>query len=74
MTTPQNVSLTATVTGDGVVTRWRLAYDTTVENRSVRVVRETRITEIGRTTVGRPAWVDTAREWEQARFRTLDGN
>jgi hypothetical protein len=68
MTAPHNVSLTATVTDDGVVTRWRLAYDTTVENRSVRVVRITRITDVGRTTVGRPPWIDTARERQRERF------
>lgn len=60
---PHNVSLTATVDSDGVVTRWRLAYDARIENRTVRVVRETRITDIGTTTVDRPDWVSTAREW-----------
>jgi hypothetical protein len=68
MTTPQNVSLTASVTADGVVTRWRLAYDTTVENQSVRVVRITRISDVGRTVVDRPPWIDTAREWQRERF------
>jgi len=68
MTAPENVSLTATVTDDGVVTRWRLAYDTTVEDRDVRVVRVTRITDIGQTTVDRPSWIDTAREWQRERF------
>lgn len=67
MTEPRNVSFTAVVTDDGVVTRWRLAYDTTVDGRPVRVVWDTRITDVGRTEVGRPGWVDTAREWTRER-------
>lgn len=63
MTGPHDVSLTLVVDGDGVVTRWRLAYDAWVGNRSVRVVRETRVTDVGTTTVDPPDWVGTAREW-----------
>lgn len=66
---PHNVSLTVRVTEDGVVTRWRLAYDATIEDRTVRVRRVARISDIGSTTVRRPDWVDTARE----RIETVEG-
>lgn len=64
---PHNVSLTARVSDAGLVTRWRLAYDATVEGRTVRVVWRIAVTDVGATTVDRPAWVDTAREWVQRR-------
>jgi hypothetical protein len=60
---PRDVSLTARVAPDGVVTRWRLTYVATADGRSVRVVRDTRVTAVGATTVERPAWIDTAHEW-----------
>lgn len=65
----RNVSLTARVREDGVVTRWRIAYDATVKNRTVRVVRRTVVTDVGNTTVRRPDWIDTARKWEQVHDR-----
>jgi len=61
LTDPRNVSVTVSVGDDGVVTRWRLAYDATLVNGSVRVTREARLTDVGETTVRRPGWVDTAR-------------
>jgi hypothetical protein len=61
LTDPRNVSVTVSVSERGVVTRWRLAYDATLVNESVRVIREARLTDIGVTTVQRPGWVDTAR-------------
>lgn len=60
---PRDVSLTARVASDGVVTRWRLVYEATVDGRTVRVVRDARVTAVGETTVERPAWIDTAHEW-----------
>lgn len=66
---PRNVSLSVRVTEGGVVTRWQLAYDATIENQTVRVRRVARISDIGSTTVRRPDWVDTARE----RIETIEG-
>jgi len=59
---PRNVSLTSTVTDDGVVVRWRLAYDATVNDQSVRVVWQVAFIDVGTTAVVRPEWVDTARQ------------
>jgi hypothetical protein len=67
LTDPRNVSLTVRITDGGVVTRWRLAYDATLANRTVRVTRDARLTDIGSTTVRRPEWVDTARAESQDR-------
>jgi len=61
LTEPRNVSLTVRVSERGTVSSWRLAYDATLVNRTVRVTRETRLTAIGETDVRRPDWVDTAR-------------
>jgi hypothetical protein len=58
---PRNVSLTVAVTDRGVIERWRLAYDATLANRTVRVTRDARLTDIGSTTVRRPDWVGQAR-------------
>ncbi len=58
---PRDVSLSARVV-DGVIVRWRLRYDATVDGRTVRVVRTARIDRVGSTTVERPDWVDAARE------------
>lgn len=57
---PRNVSVRLVVRNDGVVTAQRVAYDATFGSRSVRVVRRTRLTAIGETTVTRPAWIDNA--------------
>ncbi|PSP26058.1 hypothetical protein BRC64_12500 [Halobacteriales archaeon QH_10_67_22] len=67
LTDPRNVSLTARVTDDGVVSRWRLAYDATVADRPVRVVWRITVADVGTTTVDRPPWVDTAKEWVRMR-------
>lgn len=61
LTDPRNVSVTVLVSDEGVVTRWRLAYDATLVNETVRVTREARLTDIGETAIVRPEWVDTAR-------------
>lgn len=58
---PRNVSLTVKVTDNGVISRWRLAYDATLTNQTVRVTRDAKLTDIGSTTVERPDWVDAAR-------------
>lgn len=55
-----NVSLTALVGEDGVVHRYRVGYDATVEDSTVRVERAVRFTALGETTVERPAWYDEA--------------
>ncbi|MEF8851971.1 MAG: hypothetical protein V5A44_02945 [Haloarculaceae archaeon] len=57
---PRDVSLTVRVSDAGVVTGWRLTYRVTVADRRVRVVREGRVTAVGRTAVERPAWVAAA--------------
>jgi hypothetical protein len=67
LSNPRNVSLTVRVTDSGLVTRWRLAYTATLENRTVRVTRRARLTAVGTTTVERPEWVDVARQRMQAR-------
>jgi hypothetical protein len=60
---PRNGTLSMTVRSDGIVTFTRIEYTVTVgENRIGRVVRTIRIDEIGRVTVDRPSWVETAAE------------
>jgi hypothetical protein len=59
---PRNVSVRLVVRKDGTVTDQRVAYDATLGSRSVRVVREFRVTAIGETTVDRPPWVENATE------------
>lgn len=53
---PRNVSMRVTVTPGGVVQSTRLAYDATDGGRRVRVVRTTRVSAVGDTTVRVPAW------------------
>jgi len=53
---PSNASVEMRVRYDGVVVAWRVAYDGAVRGESVRVVRTTRVTAVGTTTVERPAW------------------
>lgn len=59
---PRNVSLTVRITDSGAITNWRLAYDATLVNETVRVTREARIVDVGSTTIRRPEWVDEARD------------
>lgn len=61
VTDPHNATLTARVTTDGLVTDWRYAYDGHVGQREVRVVHDVQVTDVGTTTVVRPAWVDEVR-------------
>lgn len=53
---PRNISLRVVVTDDGVVRRYRLAYDATYDGTTVRVVRRTRFRRVGATTVEAPDW------------------
>ncbi|WP_254272073.1 hypothetical protein [Haloarcula marina] len=53
----ENLSVRMHVRYDGTVVARRLTYDAVLSSRSVRIVRETRITEMGETTVERPSWV-----------------
>jgi len=57
---PHNVSTTAQVRFDGVVTDWRLAYDARLRGEPIRVVQRFRVSGLGTTTVVRPDWVGRA--------------
>lgn len=57
---PRNVSLTATVTEQGLVRSLSLRYVGTVEGERVRVVRNVTYHGVGETTVERPPWFDRA--------------
>jgi len=67
---PRNVTLTVRLSEAGAISRWRLAYDATLDNRTVRVRRDARLTGVGSTTVRRPDWVDAARVEMLARGET----
>ena len=57
---PTNVSVQLQVRSDGTIVAMRLGYDATLSGRDIRIVRETRVTDEGTTTVDRPAWVANA--------------
>lgn len=57
---PRNVSLTATVTEQGLVASLSLRYVGTVNGERVRVVRTVSYSDVGATTVDRPPWFDRA--------------
>jgi len=58
---PRDGRLSMTVRHDGVVTAATIEYTVTVgENRTGRVVRTIRITDVGTAVVERPEWVGTA--------------
>ncbi|MFC7077126.1 hypothetical protein [Haloarcula halophila] len=57
---PTNVSVQLRVRSDGTVVAKRVGYDATLGSHDVRVVRETRVTDEGTTTIDRPAWVANA--------------
>lgn len=57
----RNVTFLAVVTGDGVVRNYQLSYLRERGGTVRRVVRTFRVTDVGETTVGRPAWFDSAR-------------
>lgn len=58
----RNVTFVAWVDEGGVVRGYRLRYDATVGNATVRVTRSLRFRGIGSTTVDRPDWVSAAIE------------
>jgi hypothetical protein len=57
---PRNLTTQFRVRGDGLIHRWRVAYNATFGGETVRVVRTGRIVDTGETAVRRPAWVDNA--------------
>ncbi len=57
---PRNLTTRFRVRGDGLIHRWRVAYNATFGGETVRVVRTGHILDTGETTVRRPAWVDSA--------------
>lgn len=57
---PRNLTTRFRVRGDGLIHRWRVAYNATFGGETVRVVRTGHILDTGETTVHRPAWVDSA--------------
>lgn len=61
----RNGTLFMRITPRGLVTDIRVTFETTLANRTVRVIRETRVRAVGATTVERPDWVATARAEEQ---------
>jgi len=64
---PRNGRLSMTVRHDGVVTATTIEYTVTVgENRTGRVVRTIRITDVGSVVVERPPWVETAARAREA--------
>ncbi|MFC6974169.1 hypothetical protein ACFQL1_04975 [Halomicroarcula sp. GCM10025709] len=57
---PTNVSVQLRVRSDGTVVAKRIGYDATLSGRDIRIVRTTRLSNEGETTVDRPAWVANA--------------
>lgn len=57
---PRNVSFTVNIALDGYITSYRLAFDGTLDNRTVRVTRSIEFTGIGSTAVTEPPWYATA--------------
>lgn len=60
VTEPRNVRARAVVTGAGRLRQYRIAYDATLGERRVRVVRSLRFRRVGVTTVERPDWYAAA--------------
>lgn len=76
---PRNLTARFRVRSDGLIHRWRVAYNATFRGEPVRVVRTGRIVDTGDTAVRRPAWVDNATrvgEGNQSAVRAvgLDGS
>ncbi len=59
---PRNVSMTVRIDERGVVRSYSLSFEATFGGGPVRVRRTYRITDVGTTTVDRPAWVTRANE------------
>jgi hypothetical protein len=60
LTDLRNGSLRAVVDGDGLVRRYRLAYDARLGDRPVRVVKTHAVVATGTDRLPRPAWLDAA--------------
>lgn len=58
---PRNATFVAVLTPDGRVRRYRVAYDATLDNRRVRLVRRVRFSNVGATDVSQPAWYEEAK-------------
>lgn len=76
---PRNLTARFRVRSDGLIHRWRVAYNATFRGETVRVVRTGRIVDTGETVVRRPPWVDNATpvgEGNQSAVRAavLDGS
>jgi len=59
---PRNVTFRAVVTSQGVIREHRVSYTATTNDGPVRVDRRVRYTDIGNTTIERPAWYEEAIE------------
>lgn len=60
--TARNLSFVAWVEQSGLVRGYRLEYDVSIANSTVRVTETLAFEDIGSTTVPRPSWVETAVE------------
>jgi len=58
---PPERHVLATLTPDGRLRDYRVAYDATFDNRRVRLTRRVRFSNVGATTVSRPAWYGKAK-------------
>lgn len=54
-----NVSLTAVVSEDGIVRRYELSYDRSIDGRQVTVTESVRFTDLTSTEVTKPGWYGT---------------
>jgi len=66
VTRTRNVSASMRLSQAGIIRTRRISYDARFRNESVRVIRRTRVTAVGATTVSQPSWVTNATE---ARYR-----
>lgn len=66
VTEPRDVDLTARVAPTGLVLEFELRYVGTFDGRSVEVRLDVEVLDLDTTSVGRPAWVETARNESRA--------
>jgi len=57
---PRNASLTVVITEQGLVRRYTVRYEATLDGEPVVVSRSSRITGVGATAVGPPGWAEAA--------------
>jgi hypothetical protein len=55
---PRNVTLNASISARGVVHRYQLSYEATLDGTPIRVHREVHYHELGTTVVERPPWYE----------------